>query len=197
MIKNNYSFHFCGISLSFLYSKEYNYYCTLDNKSQYIFQGIYFMNNFEKISHELRRYRNYDNTEKVRNYLLEHTVSDGLAELLNSLSISDLDVLSTVIRHHDSRISEIVKHLSFTQGAVSKIVNKLFRLQLIEKYHLADNKKDTYLKGTETGEKIHLLHAEYHREMDQRLLNFSKGFSANELSLIGNFLASINDLREE
>ncbi|AZZ60231.1 MarR family transcriptional regulator [Oenococcus sp. UCMA 16435] len=154
------------------------------------------MDNLKRINHELRRYRNYDNTEKVRNYLLKNAVVD-LSGLAKSLSISDLDVLSTIIRHHDSRISEIVKHLSFTQGAVSKIVNKLFRLQLIEKYHQGDNKKDTYLKGTRLGKKVHDLHAQYHQDMDQRLLDFSKAFSENELQLIGNFLASINDIREE
>ncbi|MFT8324818.1 MarR family winged helix-turn-helix transcriptional regulator [Oenococcus sicerae] len=153
------------------------------------------MDHLQKINHELRRYRDYDNTKRIRLFLLKNDVTD-LSRFAASLSISDLDVLSAVAHYRDSRISEIVDHLSLTQGAVSKIVNKLSGLRLIEKYHQPNNKKDTYLKVTTVGDRVHTLHAEYHKEMDQQLCDFSKHFTDEQLVLVGNFLSSVNHIRE-
>ena len=150
----------------------------------------------KQIDNELHRYLAFDNTKKVHEHLLKNTEMT-LDEVISDVSVTDLDILNLIAAHSEIRIKELVESVYFPQGTVSKIVNRLVKKRLVRKYHHADNKKDVYLKLTESGQTLAILHVQYHKKENQKLNKIGARFSNKELARFAEMLKEINELREK
>lgn len=150
----------------------------------------------KQIDNELHRYLAFDNTKKVHEHLLKNTEMT-LDEVISDISVTDLDILNLIAAHSEIRIKELVESVYFPQGTVSKIVNRLVKKRLVKKYHHTDNKKDVYLKLTESGQTLAILHVQYHKKENQKLNKIGARFSNKELARFAEMLKEINELREK
>lgn len=151
----------------------------------------------KQIDNELHRYLAFDNTKKVHEHLLKHATEIALSEVISDVSVTDLDILNLIATHSEIRIKELVETVYFPQGTVSKIVNRLVKKRLVKKYHHTDNKKDVYLKLTESGQTLAILHVQYHKTENQKLNKIGARFSNKELARFAEMLKEINELREK
>ncbi|MCP9332771.1 winged helix DNA-binding protein [Lentilactobacillus hilgardii] len=145
------------------------------------------------IQNELTIFRSKDVDQRILTVIKDSNV---LPEpVIKNVTINDLHVIQA-IGQEDVRISEIVSKLPLTQGAVSKIIAKLSKVNLIIKKHKPDNRKDTYVSLTDDGKKANRLHMEYHQKMNQKIQQLAMDFSKDELKTINDFLRNVNQMRE-
>jgi len=74
------------------------------------------------------------------------------------ISFAQVQVLEYLLENEErhQNMSEIASRLGIRISNFSKIVNKLVDKNLLEKYHVVDNKKDVIVKVTDYGRKIYL-----------------------------------------
>lgn len=125
------------------------------------------------------------------------TVSIHLQALVDEISVNDIHVIRAISQLDKPKIGEVVAEIELTQGAVSKIIKRLERFSLIEKYHLANNKKDTYLQLTDDGREVFELHQEYHQKLHQKLNQLADKYSSAEQAIILQFLTEYNQIHGE
>lgn len=151
------------------------------------------MKNIQKIENELQKIR-ADNVEgHLRAFLGTQLVADD-QELVNRLKVNDLHVLARICGTPNIQMSELVNQTTLTQGAVSKIIAKLVKLEIIAKYHKEDNKKDVFMIPTELGIRINDIHDQYHQALDSQMHQLFSNYSASQLQTIGEFLHDVNTL---
>ncbi|KRK88330.1 MarR family winged helix-turn-helix transcriptional regulator [Lentilactobacillus sunkii] len=137
-----------------------------------------------------------------------HDIDDHILELINQnqqidsnttaeMTINDLHVMRAVQSAEGIKISEIVEQVPLTQGAVSKVVNKLASKGLVEKFHQPTNKKESFVRLTETGKAINQIHTNYHLEEENQLEHLADHYSKDELEKFANFMSELNEIREK
>lgn len=119
----------------------------------------------------------------------------GHIENAERLVISDFDVIALIYTYENTRISDLLPYTDLTQGAVSKILTRLVRYGLVEKYHQPQNKKDTYLRLTDNGQIIAKAHADYHKQQNVELDNIFNTFTEEEISKFIELMTQINAIR--
>lgn len=72
-------------------------------------------------------------------------------------SLSEIQVIEYVLENDERHqtISELAIRLGITQGAFSKIANKMLKKGFLEKYHTSDNKKNVIVCVSKLGKKIY------------------------------------------
>jgi DNA-binding MarR family transcriptional regulator len=147
----------------------------------------------DAIKDELETFRSHDVDEQILSRIKNADLKSEM--IANKLNINDLHILQIIGTATNIRISDIADHVPLTQGAVSKIINKLSDDALILKKHRPTNKKDTYVELTDNGLKINDIHNHYHQKMDQQLIGFADEFSKDDLKVVDEFLKKINLIR--
>lgn len=147
-----------------------------------------------QIKAQLEIFRSRD----IDQVILNQVKGTGLIDtkLASRLTINDLHVIQVVAHSEDAMLSDIVAGLPLTQGAVSKIVNKLANARLLTKAHKPANKKETYLQLTSLAKKINAIHERYHQEMNDKLQELTDQFTLADLQVVREFLKKLNELRQ-
>ncbi|KRL10377.1 regulatory protein MarR [Lentilactobacillus otakiensis DSM 19908 = JCM 15040] len=152
-------------------------------------------NSIELIKEQLEAFRSHDVDASILDAIKHNDQLD--ADVVTSLTISDLHIMRAAARDNGVKISAIVDQVALTQGAVSKIVNKLAAKGLVEKFHQSNNKKDTFVKLTTTGQIINQIHSDYHEREEAQLAKFADDYSKTDLETIATFMAQLNIIREK
>ncbi|EHO50548.1 MarR family winged helix-turn-helix transcriptional regulator [Lentilactobacillus kisonensis] len=147
-----------------------------------------------QIKAQLEIFRSRD----IDQVILNQVKGTGLIDtkLASRLTINDLHVIQVVAHSEDAMLSDIVAGLPLTQGAVSKIVNKLATAGLLTKTHKSANKKETYIQLTRLATQINAIHEGYHQEMNDKLQGLTDQFTSADLQVVREFLEKLNKLRQ-
>ena len=146
-----------------------------------------------QITSELTIFRNREIDSQTSEWFRQNS-SKNLAPLIAKLKINDLDLISVIANHPESRLSDLTQFTNVRQGTISKMVNKFGKLELVTKFHQNNNEKNTYLKLTPLGAELADLHAKYHQTNQQRMEEAMSDFTLADLELVQKFLSRINEL---
>ncbi|WP_443689855.1 mucin-binding protein [Pediococcus pentosaceus] len=95
------------------------------------------------------------------------------------------------------KINDLLRYINMTQGAISKLVNRLVEYGFVEKYHMKGNQKDTYLRLTNLGRKVEAIHHQFHQELEQRLEQALDQFTEQDIRITVSVLKKINAARNQ
>ena len=91
-----------------------------------------------------------------------------MKDSLQGHSSFEVHCIETIGRNADSNVTKLAASFYVTRGAISKITQKLIKKGIIESYQRPDNKKEIYFRLTEQGNAINDIHAELHKEFQER-----------------------------
>jgi len=100
---------------------------------------------------------------------------------------SEVHLIIAIMEHSNANASELADALNITNGAITQVADKLERKGLIERYHLNNNKKDTYFRLTDGGDAVYHGHIAHHEKMNAKVIKYLKGLSESEYRLIADF----------
>ena len=89
-------------------------------------------------------------------------------ELFSKFSNSEVHSLCIIGDNENVNGAMISSKLAMTRSAISKIISKLKKKELIYSYQNSDNKKEIYYKLTEKGYLIYHKHEKAHKEWEER-----------------------------
>ncbi len=110
------------------------------------------------------------------------------------LTPNEWQVLEYIVEHRedDEHMANMISSLAIPQSSFSRIQKKLCSMGLLERYQMADNKKNIILKPTELALKVYEYHSdELYRYMFKPFFDELEGFSDEEL---GRFAHAIETL---
>lgn len=142
---------------------------------------------------QLTRYRQHSGADNIKKALEQSLEVIPNAE---KLSIIELDVIGLISQYPDSKISDLLSHTSLTQGALSKMINRLVGYLFVEKYHHQGNQKDTYLKLTDQGSIISDTHTVFHRNQDKKISEALSKYSDQDFKIAAEIVEKINQVRD-
>lgn len=96
--------------------------------------------------------------------------------------------LETIARYPDENVSALSERLGITKGAISQVVGKLCRKELLEATKRDDNKKEKYFRLTDKGERTIHGHQLFHKQANQRLCDFVAALDSEEAETVFRFL---------
>lgn len=133
---------------------------------------------FEKIKQLLRDSHSENDLEQQ--WFLKHAQSADARTFIATqkrFTHSELQILSQLVVNDSVTTFKTLQQTSnLSQGMLSRYVNHLAQLTLVEKFHPQDNKKEISLRLTNLGEELGRLHFELHRRI-----------SANEKQILGEY----------
>lgn len=118
-------------------------------------------------------------------------------ELFNEFSNSEVHSLCIIGDNQNVNGAMISSKLAMTRSAISKIISKLKKKELIYSYQNSDNKKEIYYKLTEKGYLIYHKHEKAHKEWEERELKFLNQISDSKMEVISEFLNRYNSYLED
>lgn len=142
---------------------------------------------------QLTRYRQHSSADNIKKALEQSLEVIPNAE---KLSIIELDVIGLISQYPDSKISDLLPYTSLTQGALSKMINRLVGYLFVEKYHHQSNQKDTYLKLTDQGSIISDTHTVFHRSQDKKISEALSEYSDQDFKIAAEIIEKINQVRD-
>ncbi|WP_157950152.1 MarR family winged helix-turn-helix transcriptional regulator [Vallitalea okinawensis] len=114
-----------------------------------------------------------------------------------TLYASEIHTIKAIEEKEGLNITELANVMGVTKGAISKIINKLVRKGLVEKYKDANNKKEVLLKLTDEGEDAYIAHAQFHHRVEQEvgkyfdeLENIQKEHLLESLTILDSILSN-------
>jgi DNA-binding MarR family transcriptional regulator len=91
----------------------------------------------------------------------------GIKCILYTSKIHTIDMIG---KNPDIKVSDLIKKLDITKGAVPKIIRKLESRDLIFRYQADENKKEVLLKLTGKGETAYRGHKRYHKTFNRLIM---------------------------
>jgi DNA-binding MarR family transcriptional regulator len=83
----------------------------------------------------------------------------------------EIHVIVAIGEHPEINLTELSEFLGVTKGAVSQKVKILEKKQYIERYKNKINNKEILFKLTEKGYHVLLGHKEFHKKIDEKIMN--------------------------
>ncbi|MFV0504249.1 MAG: MarR family transcriptional regulator [Lachnospirales bacterium] len=114
---------------------------------------------------------------------IEEQVMEGFWDLFNKRNLlngarmktelsdyypSEVHCAEYIGENVDSNVTQLAESFYMTKSAISKLTKKMINKGLIESYQKSNNKKEIYFRLTAQGEKIYKIHAELHKEHQER-----------------------------
>lgn len=91
-----------------------------------------------------------------------------MEDSLKGYKPSEVHCMEYIEKNVDSNVTKLAESLFMTNGAISKITQKLIKKGYIESYQKPDNKKEIYFRLTEQGRAVYTIHEELHQEFQER-----------------------------
>ena len=132
-----------------------------------------------------------DSSSQEKNWIQAHLTDPQLTQLIPSLSIVALHILSS-LEIEDQTGIDLANHLHVTRGGVTRAAKKLIANNLVQSFKHADDQKRIYYSLTNQGKEVAKVHDQMHHELKRKFEKFIKdNYSLADLNLIGNFLENI------
>ncbi|ADK86190.1 transcriptional regulator, MarR family [Desulfarculus baarsii DSM 2075] len=126
------------------------------------------------------------NEKKPRNF--------GISELLYP---SEIHMVMLVGDNPGAHLSELARRAGITRGAVSQVVNKLEKKNLICKDYGPKNNLRMVPVLTEKGKAAYLAHEKYHEEINIDIYAYVREMSEDDFGVVYAFLRKIEKMGEK
>ncbi|MGN0659249.1 MAG: MarR family winged helix-turn-helix transcriptional regulator [Emergencia sp.] len=113
-------------------------------------------------------------------------------ERLHSWGYSEIHTVAAIGDLEEPNVTAIAEHMHMTKGAVSKIIKKLTKEELVEAYKKPGNNQKIYYSLREKGRFLYDEHEKRHRMWKKRDDDFFRQFTAAELEEIRTFMEKFN-----
>ncbi|MCT4543951.1 MAG: MarR family transcriptional regulator [Vallitalea sp.] len=104
--------------------------------------------------------------------------SFGTDKLLYQSEIHFIDAIG----ENTINASQLSAKLDITNGAVTQVAEKLIKKKLIEKYKIESNKKEVYLKLTDSGKIAYKNHKLFHKELNDKIISYLETLTKEQIS---------------
>lgn len=94
---------------------------------------------------------------------------------------SEFHVIEVVGKHPEKNLTAIASHLGVTKGAISQMVRKLEKKELVRKVSIPGNKKNIMLELTDSGQKAFEWHKSLHEFMETGIRKELEQMSDSEI----------------
>lgn len=91
-----------------------------------------------------------------------------LADQLKGMNPSEVHLIEAIEKYPELNMTGLAEHFYLTKGAVSKIVRKLVKKEMITGYHKPANKKEIFFKLTAKGRRVFAIHERLDQEFRDR-----------------------------
>ncbi|MDQ0226215.1 MarR family transcriptional regulator [Metabacillus niabensis] len=108
-------------------------------------------------------------------------------ELLPS-NMSSLHVIECIGHNEPINNIGIASKMNLSKANITKITRKLTKDELINRFQLADNKKEIYFKLTAKGKRVFALHEKIHNKKKEQFYDLIGTFSNDKQIIILEFL---------
>ena len=126
---------------------------------------------------------------------IENTPRDfGSGDLLFR---SEVHTLMAIGKNAGATVTDLARYAGITKSAVSQMVNKLARRNLVEKYRDPDNDKEILLRLTPQGKIAFLGHEQYHLKIHARIEQNLKKMTDQEFRFLQEFFRIIEETADE
>lgn len=99
----------------------------------------------------------------------------------NMLYPSEIHTLGCIGRNPRVGVTELAEKMGVTKSAISQMISKLIKKDLLIKAKAVNNDKNVFLILTENGEIVNKGHEEFHKELNKILLVKMKDVQDNKL----------------
>ena len=108
-------------------------------------------------------------------------IDHGTGHLLYASEINTLEIIG---KSPNINLTQLAGKRGVTKGAVSQIVTKLVKKQLVTKNQAPDNDKVVHLKLTNAGWVAFENHEKFHEKYDSAMIEKLNGMSVEQLNLV-------------
>jgi DNA-binding MarR family transcriptional regulator len=136
-----------------------------------------------------------DGDDYEHQWMAEHCQNPEAVALLPDMTVGMLHVLDAIGRLEPVNGITISKQYGIPKGSVSKVTRKLAAKNLIVTETLPNNKKEILFRMTRLGQEIFEVHRAMHLEMEQRMSEFLRRYSADELRFIAKIIQDFGQMR--
>ena len=136
-----------------------------------------------------------DDDDYEHRWMAEHCENPEASALLPNMTVGMLHVLDAIGRLEPVNGITISKQFGIPKGSVSKVTRKLAAKNLIITETLPNNKKEILFRMTTLGKEIFEVHRAMHLEMEQRMSEFLRRYSADELRFIAKIIQDFGQMR--
>ncbi|MBU3157625.1 MarR family winged helix-turn-helix transcriptional regulator [Clostridium estertheticum] len=105
------------------------------------------------------------NFEKVMNKYNAWEKKPRYYETKDLLYRSEVHTIDAIGKNNKINVTELAQYLGITKGAVSQMVDKLIKKNMVNKKLVSNNENEVSLELTENGTLVYLGHEEYHKEL--------------------------------
>ncbi|QBD87697.1 MarR family transcriptional regulator [Clostridium tetani] len=125
--------------------------------------------------------------------VLSKIMNDSLFEKYGNSEVHCIDAIGNLEKANGTQIAN---YLNITRSAVSKIIRRLQKENLIISSQKPDNKKEIFYALTNEGKYIFKQHKQAHEKWEIRDTKFLKTISTNEKETVFKFLKKFNSYLE-
>ena len=136
-----------------------------------------------------------DGDDYEHQWMADHCDNPEVAALLPDLTVGMLHVLDAIGRLEPVNGITISKQFGIPKGSVSKVTRKLAAKNLIITETIPNNKKEILFRMTPLGKEIFNVHRMMHIEMEQRMSQFLRRYSSDELKFIAQIIQDFGQMR--
>lgn len=87
---------------------------------------------------------------------------------LKGYTASEVHCIDYIGSHGDANVTKLADSCYMTNGAISKLTQKLMGRGVLESYQQPDNRKEVYFRLTEEGRRVYMIHNELHGKYQER-----------------------------
>lgn len=110
---------------------------------------------------------------------------------------SEIHLIEVIGNYPEINITELADKMGVTKGAVSQIIKKIVKKDLVVKYKNSSNQKEVHLMLTPKGKSSYLGHEEYHKESDMELINYYSEMTIEQREFLQEFFERIDKIIEK
>ncbi|GEC88939.1 MULTISPECIES: MarR family transcriptional regulator [Brevibacillus] len=110
-----------------------------------------------------------------------------------NLTLSEIHFIACIGDHGPINVTTISEKVNLTKGSITRISKKLWKLDLIKRQQLVDNKKEVYYRLTAKGQKLYKIHHQVHQDIEQRFMGFLDKYTPEQLAFSRELLEDLLD----
>ncbi|MFH0736842.1 MAG: MarR family transcriptional regulator [bacterium] len=106
----------------------------------------------------------------------------------------EIHLIDLIGKNEGITVNELAKLLNVTKGAVSQVITKLDKNNIVNKIKTANNRKNVNLYLTTKGKAIFEGHKQFHDNIDNKIVEKFSKYSKNEIELIKSALGEVQNI---
>ena len=118
----------------------------------------------------------------------------GTGDLLHC---SEIHTVMAIGKNPSANITSLSENLGISKSAISQMVKKLEKKDLVERWHDEGNRKDIRLLLTPRGKIAYLGHAQHHAKIYAGMYRRLGSLKNSEFDLISHFLSAVEETFDE